>query len=219
MLERILEPEAMDSDEEARDYDAMDHAEVNRIFVEDLLATGAVQGDVLDLGTGTALIPIELCRWEQSVRVLAVDLAVSMLDLARYNIEVQGLIERIQLAQVDAKKMDYDDELFSVVISNSIIHHIPDPLEVLSEVVRVVQSDGLIFIRDLLRPEYESTLENLVHAYVAEEGEHAQKMFTDSLHAALSIEEIRAMVEELGYDLQTVQQTSDRHWTWSVKKK
>ena len=38
MLPRTLEPEVMDSPEEARDYDAMDHAEVNRKFVDDLLA-------------------------------------------------------------------------------------------------------------------------------------------------------------------------------------
>ncbi len=35
MLERVLEPEAMDSPEEARDYDAMDHSAVNRVFVAD----------------------------------------------------------------------------------------------------------------------------------------------------------------------------------------
>ncbi len=38
MLDRVLEPEVMDTVEEAVDYDAMDHAEVNRRFVDDLLA-------------------------------------------------------------------------------------------------------------------------------------------------------------------------------------
>ncbi len=37
MLQRILEPELMDSPEEALAYDAMDHGEVNRKFVDDLL--------------------------------------------------------------------------------------------------------------------------------------------------------------------------------------
>ena len=39
----------MDTLAEAIDYDAMDHAEVNRIFVADLLAAGADTSDVLDL--------------------------------------------------------------------------------------------------------------------------------------------------------------------------
>ena len=37
MIPRVLEPEVMDSPEEAAGYDAMDHAGVNRVFVDDLL--------------------------------------------------------------------------------------------------------------------------------------------------------------------------------------
>src|SRR3954466_1140806 len=151
-LERILEPEVMDSAEEAADYDAMDHSEVNRRFVEDLLAEISskfnVQGsksednttlnlDVLDLGTGTALIPIELCKAFPDCRVMAADAAVSMLELARYNIEVNSLMERIELAPGDAKRLPFRESMFDVVMSNSIIHHIPEPLLVLREAVRV----------------------------------------------------------------------------------
>ena len=56
-LQRVLEPEVMDTDEVACDYDRMDHDEVNRLFVEDLLRDHQVSGDVLDIGTGTARIP------------------------------------------------------------------------------------------------------------------------------------------------------------------
>ncbi len=64
-MKRQLEPELMDSPAEAVAYDQMDHAEVNRRFVDDLLdAIGTTEGEltVVDLGTGTAQIPIELCR-------------------------------------------------------------------------------------------------------------------------------------------------------------
>jgi hypothetical protein len=37
MLQRVLEPEVMDTAEEAIDYDRMDHREVNRRFVDDFL--------------------------------------------------------------------------------------------------------------------------------------------------------------------------------------
>jgi hypothetical protein len=39
-------------------------------------------------------------------------------------------------------------------------------------------------------------------------------MFEASLRAALSLEEIRALVSALNFELTTVQQTTDRHWTW-----
>lgn len=45
MLPRVLEPEVMDTVEEAVDYDAMDHGEVNRVFVEDLSRSQALLGN------------------------------------------------------------------------------------------------------------------------------------------------------------------------------
>ena len=62
MLPRVLEPEVMDSAEEASDYDAMDHSHVNRLFVTDFLTIWKGANPILDVGTGTAQIPIELCR-------------------------------------------------------------------------------------------------------------------------------------------------------------
>jgi hypothetical protein len=44
MLPRVLEPEVMDSAEEAKDYDSMDHAQVNRAFVADLLCSWPPRG-------------------------------------------------------------------------------------------------------------------------------------------------------------------------------
>ncbi len=223
-LKRVLEPEVMDTPEEARDYDRMDHAAVNRLFVEDLLSFIKGQGiadlgDALDVGTGTALIPIELCRAHSCCRVMAIDMAVHMLELARYNIEAAGLIEQITLAQVDAKAMPYRDGMFDAVVSNSIVHHIPEPMDCLREMVRVTRQDnGIVFVRDLLRPADDETVKQLVQTYAGEENAHSRQMFDDSLRAALSLEEIRELVLQLGFDPGSVQATSDRHWTWAAVK-
>lgn len=217
-LERVLEPEVMDTWEEASDYDSMDHSEVNRVFVTDFLAAGDVRGLFLDLGTGTALIPIELCQRHEDCYVMAADASVNMLDLARYNIEIAGLIERIQLDHSDVKELPYQDGYFAAVLSNSIIHHVPDPSVVLKQAIRVVEPGGLLFFRDLLRPETDETVSQLVEIYTGQENEHQQKMFEDSLRAALSLDEMRGLVAELGFDPETVQATSDRHWTWSARK-
>jgi ubiquinone/menaquinone biosynthesis C-methylase UbiE len=217
-LPRVLEPEVMDTLDEATDYDTMDHAEVNRRFVDDLVASGEVQGDVLDLGTGTAQIPVELCRRHADCRVVATDMAVNMLDLARYNIEIAGLMGRIRLEQSDAKRLPYRDGDFSLVMSNSIVHHLPQPAVALKEAVRVVAPGGRLFFRDLMRPESREQLERLVDTYAAGANEHQRKMFADSLAAALTLDEIRALIASLGFDPNTVQPTSDRHWTWCAVK-
>ena len=224
MLPRILEPEVMDTRREAVDYNAMDHSQVNRAFVDDLLAEIGRSGkwriddaqhplEILDVGTGTALIPIELCRRNVCCHIRAIDLAGEMLKVAAGNVERASLAECIRLERADAKRLPYSNGEFDAVISNSIVHHIAEPTQVVREMLRVLRPGGLLFVRDLLRPDDRETLEALVREYAGQENPHQQQMFRDSLHAALTLEEIRSVLRDVGLPWYAAQQSSDRHWT------
>lgn len=223
MIERVLEPEVMDSDEDAREYDAMDHAAVNAVFVGDFLAAVRTWSlkrpsrsdlTVLDLGAGTAQIPIEFCRRESNARVIAVDAADSMLAVGRANVAAAGFAEQIEVVLADAKRLSFPDGSFPIVVSNSIVHHIAEPAEVLAEAARVAERGGLQFHRDLCRPVDEHGLARIVRTYAGDATTYQSKLFSDSLRAALSLDEIASLVEELGFPRASVRMTSDRHWTW-----
>ena len=228
MLERRLEPEVMDTTEDAHDYDAMDHSTVNRVFVDDFLAFAGVSGwqsrfanqtqplRILDVGTGTALIPIELCLRQVACHITAIDLAAEMLKLAEHNIAKAGMQTQIETDLVDAKQMPFTRDAFDAVISNSIVHHIPNPSAVVAEMIRVLRDRGLIFVRDLLRPNSLAEVDHLVTTYAGKENVHSQQLFRDSLHAALSLDEVRQLAESSGIAASAVAQTSDRHWTLAV---
>jgi ubiquinone/menaquinone biosynthesis C-methylase UbiE len=218
MIERQLEPEYMDSHDEARAYDAMDHGTVNATFAEDLLATGDTDGMVLDVGTGTALIPIEICNRHPSLRIVAADAATTMLDLGRMNVAAAGHEQRIRLCQVDAKSLPFNDGEFDCVISNSLMHHLPDPAVAARELVRVLKPGGRVFVRDLLRPASPMQLEALVQLHASHETPGNQQLLRQSLHAALTLEEIVDIIVPLGFSSDGVGVTSDRHWTWSAVK-
>jgi ubiquinone/menaquinone biosynthesis C-methylase UbiE len=222
MLPRTLEPEVMDTAEEAADYDAMDHSEVNRRFVDDWGITSRAKGHtaaatrrMLDVGTGTALIPIEFCRSDPSLRIVAIDLATEMLKLAAANVERAGFSDPIELRLVDAKRIPCADGEFETVVSNSIIHHIPQPLDSLTEMVRVLAPGGLLFVRDLMRPATETELEALVQTYTQGATPSMRQLFRQSLHAALTVDEVAEMLGQLGLSRDWVRATSDRHWTIS----
>lgn len=218
----------MNDPAEAREYDEMDHAAVNAAFVEDLLASGVLasgpvdpQADdsvVLDIGTGTALIPIELCRRFRLCRIVASDAASSMLELAKLNIAINQCEHRIQLHHGDAKQLEFSDDLFDGVMSNSWHHHLPDPALGLAQMWRVCKLGGWLFCRDLLRPDDESEVERLVVSHAANETPSNQQLFRQSLHAALTLDEVRQMAEPLGIPPDAVQATSDRHWTLCARK-
>jgi ubiquinone/menaquinone biosynthesis C-methylase UbiE len=220
----------MDSEQDARDYDAMDHAAVNRQFAEDFLAAAESAGvrldppdaemlaEILDIGTGTAQIPIELLRSRPRLRILAIDLAQSMLEVGRRNVAGAGLTAQVRLECVDAKALPYPADSFAAVISNSIVHHIPDPRRVLADACRVLAPGGLLFVRDLSRPASDDAVRSLVERYAAEANEHQRQLFDASLRAALNVDEVRQLVSGLRHDPAAVRQTSDRHWTWTMHR-
>ena len=218
MLERVLEPEVMNDLQEAIEYHDMDFNEVNRAFVRDLLAFAAQEDrtlgrDILDLGTGTARIPVELCLQAPSLRVMAADASSEMLELARYHIEINHMLDRIQLHRTDAKKLVFGPGFFDAVISNSLVHHLPQSEAFFAEALRVLRPGGLLFVRDLFRPASQEQVEALVAQHAGNESPRSQQLFRQSLQAALTTEELAKILAALGVDAQCIQMTSDRHWT------
>lgn len=214
MLPRVLETELMDSAEEAIAYDSMDHSAVNRLFAADFLSQYDGPGPVLDVGTGTAQIPIELCRQHPTIQVIAADAAAAMIARAEHNIAAARFGHRVRPLLVDAKRLPHADRSLPAIMSNSIIHHIPEPRAAFAEMVRVAAPGAVVFVRDLLRPETDAAVNHLVSTYAAGCDDFQRGLFDASLRAALTLEEVRDLIVDLGFDAETVKQTSDRHWTW-----
>lgn len=212
-MQRITEPEVMDSPQEAIEYDAMDFLEVNTAFAESAIALGTENALILDAGTGTARIPIIICQRRPQCKIIGIDLAPSMLEVGKKNVEQAGLQQQIKLELVDAKQMPYPDTHFDMVISNSIIHHLPNPLPFLQELKRVLKPNGAIFLRDLLRPNNAEIVEDLVSNYAADCNEHQKMLFRDSLHAAFTLDEIQELMQQAALEKLHIYQSSDRHWT------
>ncbi len=213
-LPRILEPEVMDSWEEAVEYDAMDFTEVNTAFAESVIELGPnCAANILDVGTGTARIPLLIASRCPQWRIWGIDLAKNMLQLGLQHVKNAGLEQQIFLETVDAKKMPYPDGQFQMVVSNSLVHHLPDPLPFFREVARVLQPQGTILIRDLIRPTDVETMDALVASIGTEYDEQQKKLFRDSLNAALTLDEVHDLIKQANLSNVKVYQSSDRHWT------
>jgi ubiquinone/menaquinone biosynthesis C-methylase UbiE len=218
MLPRTLEPEVMDTLEEAEAYDAMDHAEVNTAFARravELTQAAALAGAirVLDLGCGTAQIPILLAGMLPSARIDAVDLAEAMLVVGERRVRAAGLAERVTLRREDCKRLSLASGSYDAVVSNSLLHHLPEPILALREAARVLRAGGALLFRDLCRPASASEVDALVERYATGADAVQRELFRASLHAALTEEETREAVRAAGLQGATVSRTSDRHVT------
>jgi SAM-dependent methyltransferase len=218
-IERILEPEVMDTWLEATAYDEMDFLAVNTAFATEAIELDPNAVKILDAGTGTARIPILMCQQRSQYLFTAVDLAQSMLIIGQRNIESAQLTQRIRLERVDTKRMPYPDLEYDMVISNSLVHHLPEPLSFFQEVKRLVKPGGVILIRDLIRPETNEQIDDLVSQLDGDYDSHQQDLFRDSLKAALTISEVQILLDRVNIPDVTVDRSSNLHWTIQRKLK
>jgi ubiquinone/menaquinone biosynthesis C-methylase UbiE len=215
MLQRVLEPEVMDSWEESTAYDAMDFLEINSDFARTAAALHPQAVRVLDIGTGPAQIPILLCQEQTSCLVWGVDLAQSMLVLGRRNVEEAGLLQRITLELADGKRLPYPNWDFDLVISNSVVHHVPEPIDLFREAARLVTPRGAVLIRDLVRPESVAEIDRIVDA-AGDFGERQRQLLWDSLHASLTLAEVEDLAKAANFPTGRLYKSSDRHWTLAI---
>ena len=216
-MKRTLEPEVMDTIQEANEYAAMDHSGPNAAFVERLQELGA-EGRMLDIGTGPGHMPLLVCAEIASARVTGIDLAETMLVHARAQLAESPFADRVQFELADAKNLKFEAESFDVVFSNTILHHIPQPAALLREARRVLKPSGVLLIRDLMRPETDEEARALVDLHASDASERQRGLFLASLHAALTADEFRKVASQSGFDDAAVVIDSDRHMSLQLKR-
>ncbi len=212
---RILEPELMDTEEEALEYHAMDFSEPDARFARDAVALlgGLPRPELIDFGAGTAKIPVMICRARPDARVHAIDPAAEMLKVAARHVADAGLAGAITLARSDGRATKLAAARFDAVLSNSTVHHIHQPLALLREMKRVLKPGGAILVRDLCRPRSMDEAWAIVKRVAAGDSLRQQQLFFDSLCAALNVEEVERLLAEVGWRELKVTMSSDRHWS------
>lgn len=218
-LARILEPELMDTEEDAEEYHAMDFSEPDGLFADAALriVEGVASPEIADFGTGTAKIPVLMCERRSDLRVLALDPAREMLRVATRHVAERGLAGSITLARMDGRTTKLGAGRFHAIVSNSTIHHIHSPHLLFREMKRVLRPGGGVLIRDLLRPASMEAAWSIVKRVAAGDTMKQQQLFFDSLCAALTLDEVRAHLADVGWSDLQAKQVSDRHW--SVERK
>jgi len=97
---------------------------------------------VLELGVGTGLA---LRAYPPHCHVTGVDLAPDMLERAQERIDRKGW-RHIELHQMNAMDLDFDDSSFDYVMAFHVISVVPDAGQFLAEARRVCKPDGRIIV-------------------------------------------------------------------------
>ena len=213
VMPRVLEPEVMDGEAQSAAYAEADFEAPDRAFVDRFCARypDFVQGQVLDMGCGPAAIARYLCETLPNIRVTGVDASGPMIAHGRRGAERAGLAERITLLQGYFPGVIPADASFDAVISNSLLHHLPDPSVLWEELRRLVRPSAPILVTDLTRPATTDAARAIVATYAADEPDILQEDFYVSLLAAFTPEEVTAQLAASGLGYLVVERISDRH--------
>ncbi len=213
-MQRIPEPELMTDEEQAVAYANADFEEPHNHFIELLKeAVGNVipdSGLAVDLGCGAADISIRFSKVFPNYQIDGLDGSAAMLAEGVNAINKAGLSERINLVQTNLQDATLSNKDYSIIFCNAMLHHLHDP-SVLWNLIKTASNNPAIFIMDLMRPETNEEVDELVEEYAKNEPEVLKRDFGNSLRAAFTPEEVLFQLDSAGLDNFSVSVVSDRH--------
>jgi SAM-dependent methyltransferase len=202
-LQRTPEPELMDGADQvaayaSADFDASDQAMVER-FAQ--LCDDRPGTRLADLGCGPGNISFRLARRWPDATVLGLDGAPRMLAVAEQRLaaepELAGRL-RFQQALLPLPEPTPLAGSFSAVLSNSLLHHLHDPLGLWRAVAQLAGPAALVYLQDLRRPPSAAAVDALVAASMAEAPEVLRRDYRASLHAAFTPAEVADQLRQAG---------------------
>ncbi|HYY70342.1 MAG TPA: class I SAM-dependent methyltransferase [Terriglobales bacterium] len=207
-LQRVPEPEVMDESSDVEAYAsaaAQNYLQkIDRTFVIQvarLFPSGdprLLRGVALDLGCGPGQIPILMAARWPGLRITGLDAAPAMIEQARKDAARASVAISFQILHLGPHgeaRLPFDDASFDLVTSNSVLHHLADPVAFFDEIARVARPDGAVLIRDLRRPSafaYPLHVRWFGRKYSGE----MRRLYEASVQAAYTTEELRDLLTQ-----------------------
>jgi SAM-dependent methyltransferase len=212
-MDRVPEPELMDDPIQARAYATADFEAPHRAFVELLRERfpHLAPRSILDLGCGPGDISRRLARTWPEARVLGIDGATEMLEAGRALADQAQLAGRVELRLGLLPGATLPSGIWDAVVSNSLLHHLRDPLDLWRAIREVTPGGAAIFVMDLRRPGSSEAVDELVGQYAGDEPAVLREDFRNSLFAAYRRSEIEDQLSTTGLSHLTVEEFGDRH--------
>jgi ubiquinone/menaquinone biosynthesis C-methylase UbiE len=197
----------MDTDEEVDAYTSAAGQKyleaIDRTFVDHVAGLIGSSGlpfkdcRVLDFGCGPGQIPILMARRWPKMRIIGADAGPNMLEQAKRDATTAGVEIEWQLVRLGPQgedRLPFEDAEFDVVLCNSTLHHLDDPLSALNELARVAKPSAAVLVRDLMRPPapaYPLHVRLFGRHYSGE----MRRLYEASVRAAYTLDELQEMLE------------------------
>jgi ubiquinone/menaquinone biosynthesis C-methylase UbiE len=171
----------------AGDWDAMRLAYYDECVIEKMAEVSGVgeSSEVADVGTGTGFVAAGLSP--RVLRVVGIDNAPAMLEMARENLQALGA-SNVELVLGEATLLPLEEGVVDAAFANMVLHHAEDPKAMLREMARVVRPGGTMAITDETAHPYAWMREEHAHVWLGFEQGQVERYFA------------AAALEDYGYE-------------------
>ena len=213
MMPRTPEPERMTEEEEVF-YAKADYSAPHEALAREIYQTvGAGEKWAIDIGCGPGDVLLRLRKLAADWVLVGADISPRMLSLASED-EAKRLSETetpINWLIINGRKIALPARTFDVVISNSVLHHIADPVQFWSEIGRLSKPGTEVFVRDLRRPPSETEARAIVERNIPNEYEIVKTHYFSSLLSSYTCSEVEHQLQAAGVNGLSVIEIEDRY--------
>ena len=207
IMERVLERELMEDDSQVNAYSDADFEVSDNNFIYSLkdfiLSKGVDQKElktIVDLGCGPGNITERLAILFPDAHVIGIDGSDLMIAKAmerkikfhKYSSNLNYICGKLDdrkiLSILKYKSID-------LIVSNSCLHHIPDPNSFWNSIKLIANIGVMHFHRDLRRPLSKSRAKELMELYLTNSPPVLKRDYIASLCAAFTLDEVRAQLD------------------------
>jgi ubiquinone/menaquinone biosynthesis C-methylase UbiE len=168
-----------------------------KYFVWKILHRGIRSGRVLDVGTGTGRLAIELAKTNRcDFNIVGLDISEDMLKKACCNARSAGVDNITQFCLSSASALPFPDKSFDLVISYASLHHWFQPVTVLNEMCRVVKDTGTILIRDNRRVSGNMLWDIVIYGISLFESKSNRNKWYKAILASYTLTELENIIRE-----------------------
>ena len=121
------------------------------VLVGDLVEEVRGVERMLDAGCGPGQFTIIAAELLPDTEVVGIDLAPTMIELARRHAIESSAADRLRFDVADVSALPFADGYFGAILSSGSIKHWPDPVAGLGELYRVLAPGGRILIGEMNR--------------------------------------------------------------------
>lgn len=106
----------------------------------------------IDVCCGTCDWTISIAQASQNGDIVGLDFSANMLDIGREKVAQKGLDHIVELVEGNAMELPFPDDHFDYATIGFALRNVPDFVQVLKEMQRVVKPGGLVVSLELSKP-------------------------------------------------------------------